>query len=174
MTDRLLLVGMMAVGRPPSESSALRNSVVIPRFRCPTFGRDGPYGSGDLRQRGDEALRTWRVTCSPRRSPSPFRRDRGRRRRRSLRGQSIVAGALRRRRMATRDDRHAERTSRTRGSETRLGADPAQSLRDLYLTRHPLYASVADSSSTSMIYRPKKWSRASSTTPVWVTSSSRA
>jgi len=45
--------------------------------------------------------------------------------------------------MATRDDRHAERTSRTRGVRPRLGADPAQSLRDLYLTRHPLYASVA-------------------------------
>jgi shikimate kinase len=29
------------------------------------------------------------------------------------------------------------------GSRPRLGTDPTQSLRDLYLTRHPLYASVA-------------------------------
>jgi len=60
------------------------------------------------------------------------------------------------------------------GVRPRLGADPAQSLRDLYLTVIPSTPRSPDSSSTSMIYRPKKWSRASSTTPVWVTSSSRA
>jgi len=144
MTDRLLLVGMMAVGKTTvgelcAKKLGGHSSIPMPNF--------WPRRAVRLRRsstaRATKRFEPWRVTCSPRRSPAPSGRDRGRRRRRSLRGQSIVAGALRRRRMATRDDRHAERTSRTRGSETAprrgSGAVTARSLSH----RHPLYASVA-------------------------------
>ena len=145
MTDRLLLVGMMAVGKTTvGQLSAKGLGWSFLDSDAQLLAETGRTAQEIFVSDGDEALRTLesRVLAEAIAHPVPVviavaggivLSDANR----SLLVRSGVVVWLRAS-IAT----LSERVERG-GVRPRLGTDPTQSLRNLYLTRHPLYASVA-------------------------------
>jgi shikimate kinase len=145
MTDRLLLVGMMAVGKTTvGQLSATKLGWSFLDSDAQLLAETGRTAQEIFDNDGDDTLRTLEsgVLAEAIAHPVPVVI--------AVAGGVVLAEANRallvrsgvvvwlRASIAT----LSERVERG-GSRPRLGTDPTQSLRDLYLTRHPLYASVA-------------------------------
>jgi shikimate kinase len=145
MTDRLLLVGMMAVGKTTvGQLSATKLEWSFLDSDAQLLAETGRTAQEIFDNDGDDTLRTLEsgVLAEAIAHPVPVVI--------AVAGGVVLAEANRallvrsgvvvwlRASIAT----LSERVERG-GSRPRLGTDPTQSLRDLYLTRHPLYASVA-------------------------------
>jgi len=145
MTDRLLLVGMMAVGKTTvGELCAKKLGWSFLDSDAQLLAETGRTAQEIFDSEGDEALRTLEshVLAEAIAQPLPVVI--------AVAGGVVLSEANRsllersgvvvwlRATIATLSERVEHG-----GVRPRLGADPAQSLRDLYLTRHPLYASVA-------------------------------
>jgi shikimate kinase len=145
MTERLLLVGMMAVGKTTvGQLSAQRLGWPFLDSDAQLWTESGRTAQEIFDTDGDEALRVLesRVLAEAIAHPVPVVI--------AVAGGVVLSPANRavlarsgvvvwlRASITT----LSERVERG-GVRPRLGADPSQSLRDLYLTRHPLYAAVA-------------------------------
>jgi len=145
MTDRLLLVGMMAVGKTTvGQLSAKKLGWSFLDSDAQLLAETGRTAQAIFDADGDEVLRTLEsgVLAEAIAHPVPVVI--------AVAGGVVLSEANRallvrsgvvvwlRASIAT----LSERVERG-GVRPRLGVDPAQSLRNLYLTRHPLYASVA-------------------------------
>jgi|SRR5665213_347046 len=145
MTDRLLLVGMMAVGKTTvGQLSAKKLGWSFLDSDAQLLAETGRTAQEIFNRDGDEALRTLEsgVLAEAIAHPVPVVI--------AVAGGIVLSEANRallvrsgvvvwlRASIATLSDR-VERG----GVRPRLDKDPTQSLRNLYLNRHPLYASVA-------------------------------
>ena len=145
MTERLLLVGMMAVGKTTvGQLSAKRLGWSFLDSDAQLLTETGRTAQEIFDTDGDSALRSFEshVLAEAIAHPVPVVI--------AVAGGAVLSESNRallirsgvvvwlRASIAT----LSERVERG-GMRPRLGADPARSLRELYLTRHPLYASVA-------------------------------
>ncbi|MGD0853743.1 MAG: shikimate kinase [Acidimicrobiales bacterium] len=146
MTERLLLVGMMAVGKTTvGQLCAKRLGWSFLDSDAQLLSDTGRSAQEIFDADGDEALRILEsralVEAVARREPVVV----------SVAGGAVLSESNRS--LLTRSgvvvwlrasiETLSERVRRG-GARPRLGDDPTQSLRDLYETRHPLYAAVAD------------------------------
>lgn len=145
MTDRLLLVGMMAVGKTTvGRLCATKLGWTFLDSDMQLMADTGRSAQEIFDGDGDEALRSWesRVLTEAMVHPVPVVV--------AVAGGAVLTEANRsllvhsgvvvwlRASIATLSERVLHD-----GARPRLGEDPERSLRDLYRTRHPLYASVA-------------------------------
>ena len=145
MTDRLLLVGMMAVGKTTTgRLCAQRLGWTFLDSDAQLLAETGRGAQEIFERDGDEALRTWetKVFHDALDAPVPAVV--------AVAGGVVLSEANRA--LLVRSGvvvwlRSSIKTLSERvergGARPRLGDDPERSLRELYRTRHPLYASVA-------------------------------
>jgi shikimate kinase len=145
MTDRLLLVGMMAVGKTTTgRLCALRLGWTFLDSDAQLLAETGRSAQEIFERDGDEALRSWetKVFHDALDAPVPVVV--------AVAGGVVLSESNRallvrsgvvvwlRASIETLSDRVGHG-----GARPRLGDDPERSLRELYETRHSLYASVA-------------------------------
>jgi shikimate kinase len=145
MTDRLLLVGMMAVGKTTTgRLCAQRLGWTFLDSDAQLLAETGRSAQEIFDSEGDEALRSWetKVFHDALDEPEPVvvavaggvvlsESNRA-----LLVGSGVVVW------LRASIETLSERVEND-GARPRLGDDPERSLRELYLTRHSLYASVA-------------------------------
>ena len=146
MTERLLLVGMMAVGKTTvGQLCAKRLGWSFLDSDAQLLSDTGRSAQEIFDADGDAALRILEsralVDAVARREPVVVSVAGGAVLSESNRSLLMRSGVVVWLRASI--ETLSERVRRG-GARPRLGGDPTQSLRDLYETRHPLYAAVAD------------------------------